>query len=138
MIHDTGRIAPVPRGLAPTPYRDFEIAFRAVAAGKIDQGAQLLERVKNPTALVGSDRAYFELASGFVCAARGRNADAEQHLRLALESPLRSEDDRALGEAVLAQLLVAREQYGEAGSLLDQAAGRCRRSAIADRIRALR
>lgn len=119
-------------------YGMVSLAFRAVAGGNIDRGAQLLERVKNPSSLVGTDRGYFELASGFVSAARGRNGEAEQHLRLALESPLRSEDDRALGEAVLAQLLVAREQYGEAGTLLDQAAGRCRRSAIADRIRALR
>jgi len=119
-------------------YGSVSLAFRAVAAGKIDQGAELLERVKNPTSLVGTDRAYFELASGFVHAARARNAEAEHHLRLALESPLRSPDDRALGEAVLAQLLVARDQFGEAGTLLDQAAARCRRSAIADRIRALR
>jgi len=119
-------------------YGTVALAFRAVAAGHVDRAAQLLDRVKNPTSLHGTDRAYFELASGFVCAARAKNDDAEQHLRCALGSPLRSEDDRALGEAVLAQLLIARDQHDEAHTLLEQAATRCRRPAIADRIRALR
>lgn len=119
-------------------YGTVSLAFRAVASGNVERASQLLESVKNPTSLGGADRAYFELASGFVRAARGNNDAAEQHLQSALAGPLRGEDDRALGEAVLAQLLVARARHEEARTLLDQAAARCRRPAIADRVRALR
>ena len=119
-------------------YGTVSLAFRAVASGNAERAAQLLDGVKNPTSLRAADRAYFELASGFVCAARAKNDAAEQHLRLALGNPLRSEDDRALAETVLAQLLVARDQRDEARTLLDCASARCRRTAVAERIRALR
>lgn len=114
------------------------LAFRAVASGQVDEAARLLSKVKRPASLGGDERAYFELASGFVCAARRDNDQAEHHLRNALSNPLRTDSDRALAETVLAQLLVARGERAEAQMLLEQAAARDCRPVVAERIRALR
>jgi hypothetical protein len=119
-------------------YGTVWLAFRAVSAGQMDKAAQLLEQVKRPDSLGAQERAYFELASGFVCASRAQNAPAEQHLRVALANELRTENDRALAEAILAQLLIAREELTEARSVLDRAAARAARPAIAQRIQTLR
>ena len=54
-------------------------AFHAVANGQMDKAAQLLQQVKRPESLGAQERAYFELASGFVCASRAQNAEAERH-----------------------------------------------------------
>lgn len=119
-------------------YGTVWLAFRAVARGQTDEAARLLQQVRRPASLGAQERAYFELASGFVCAARAQNQQAEEHLRSALASSLRTESDRALAEAVLGQLLVARGSFSEARALLDQAAARSSRPAIAQRIQALR
>lgn len=119
-------------------YGTVWLAFRAVSAGQMEQAAQFLQQVKRPAALGVQERAYFELASGFVCASRAQNGPAEQHLRAALAHELRTENDRALAEAILAQLLIAREELTEARRVLEQAAARSARPAIARRIRSLR
>ncbi|HYP89544.1 MAG TPA: hypothetical protein VEQ59_15355 [Polyangiaceae bacterium] len=118
-------------------YGTVWLAFRAVSGGKIDEAAELLQKVKRPGALGAQERAYYELASGFVCASRAQNDPAEQHLRAALQNQLRTENDRALAEAILAQLLVARDALGEARTVLEVAKTRACRSAIAARIQAL-
>jgi hypothetical protein len=119
-------------------YGTVWLAFRAVAGGQMEKAAGLLQEVRRPEALGGQDRGYFELASGFVCVSRAQNERAEQHLRSALAAQLRTDNDRALAEAVLAQLLVARDELPEARTLLTQAAGRRCRPAIAQRIQSLR
>lgn len=119
-------------------YGTVWLAFRAVAGGNVKRAAALLSQVQRPESLGGPERAYFELASGFVCAARSQNDEAEQHLRLALAGPLRTENDRALAEAVLAQLLVARNELPEARTVLEQASSRTCRPEVGERIRALR
>jgi hypothetical protein len=118
-------------------YGTVWLAFRAVSAGEIDKAAQLLQRVPRPASLAAQERGYYELASGFVCAARAQNQDAERHLRLALENQLRTDNDRALAEAVLAQLLIARDELADARALLARAAARSCRPAIAKRIQVL-
>lgn len=119
-------------------YGPVWLAFRAVAGGQMDKGAELLQQVKEPASLGARERAYFELASGFVCASRAQNERAEQHLRGALAHELRTESDRALAEAVLGQLLSARGELAEARAMLDRAAARPSRPAIAQRIQTLR
>jgi hypothetical protein len=119
-------------------YGTVWLAFRAVSAGQVDKAAQLLQQVKRPDTLGAQERAYFELASGFVCASRAQNQQAEQHLRVSLQNELRTQNDRALAEAILAQLLIARDELTEARSVLSQAATRDARPAIAQRIQALR
>lgn len=119
-------------------YGTVWLAFRAVARGQMEQAAGLLQQVKRPDALRAEDRSYYELASALVCASRAQNEDAERHLRSALAHPLRTENDRGLAEAVLAQLLIARDELTEARSVLDQAATRACRPAIAQKISALR
>ena len=119
-------------------YGNVWLAFRSVSAGQMEKAAQHLQQVGRPAALGTEERAYFELASGFVCASRGQNAQAEQHLRVALANELRTQNDRALAEAILAQLLIARDELTEARSVLDEAAARPARPAIAQRIRDLR
>jgi Tfp pilus assembly protein PilF len=73
-----------------------------------------------------------------VCASRAQNANAEAHLRRALDHQLRTENDRALAEAVLAQLLVARDELVEARAIVERAVTRECRPAIAARIKAMR
>ena len=119
-------------------YNTVWLAFRAVSAGQLDKAAALLQLVKRPASLGSEARAYFELASGLVCASRAQNDDAEKHLRVALTNRLRTDNDRALAEAVLAQLLIVRDELPEARTLLDQAAARPCRPATAERIRTLR
>ena len=87
-------------------YGTVWLAFREVAHGRMDAAAKLLAQVKNPEALGSEQRAYFELASGLVCASKAQNQAAEQHLQSALAHELRTDNDRAMAEAVLAQLLV--------------------------------
>jgi hypothetical protein len=118
-------------------YGTVWLAFRQVALGQMDRAARLLDQVKRPDALGSQERAYFELAWGLVCASRAENARSEQHLRLALSHALRTESDRAMAEAVLAQLLLARNEVTEARSVLALAITRNCRPAIAERIKAL-
>ncbi len=118
-------------------YGTVWLAFREVARGHMDQAALLLQKVKQPEALGSEQRAYFELASGLVCASRAQNERAEAHLQGALAHQLRTENDRALAEAVLAQLLVAREQLDAAREIVDRAVKRECRPAIAARLKGL-
>lgn len=113
------------------------LAFRQVALGNMEPAAKLLQTVKQPEQLGSEQRAYFELASGLVCASRAENARAEQHLQTALDHQLRTENDRALCEAVLAQLLVARDEPDAARVVVARAVTRECRPAIAARIKAL-
>jgi hypothetical protein len=113
-------------------------AFREVAHGRMEAASRLLAEVKRPQQLSSPDRAYFELASGLVCASRAENARAEEHLSLALAHALRTDNDRALAEAVLSQLLMARDARDEARRVISQAAARVCRPAIAARIKTIR
>jgi tetratricopeptide (TPR) repeat protein len=118
-------------------YGTVWLAFREVAHGRMDAAAKLLAKVNHPEALASEQRAYFELASGLVCASRAQNERAEQHLRAALSHQLRTDNDRALAEAVLAQLLIARDQYAEALALVQKAVTRDCRPSIAARLQTL-
>ena len=118
-------------------YGTVWLAFREVARGHMNEAAELLQKVKEPQALGSEQRAYFELASGLVCASRAQNQQAETHLQAALDHQLRTENDRALAEAVLAQLLVARDQLAAAREIIDRAVKRECRPAIAARIKGL-
>ena len=118
-------------------YGTVWLAFREVARGHMDEAAALLQKVKEPQALGSEQRAYFELASGLVCASRAQNQQAETHLQTALDHQLRTENDRALAEAVLAQLLVARDQLATARQIIERAVKRECRPAIAARIKGL-
>lgn len=118
-------------------YNTVEQAFREVARGHMPAASELLAQVKRPEQLSARDRAYFELASGLVEASRAENQRAEQHLQVALANDLRTDNDRALAEAVLSQLLVARGARDEAKSIIDRAVTRTCRPAIAQRIKNL-
>ena len=119
-------------------YNVVSHAFHEVAHGRMSEARELLAQVKKPEQLSSVDRAYFEMASGLVCASGGDNARAEQHLERALANQLRTDNDRALAEAVLSQLLAARDADDEARALIARAAGRDCRPGIAARIRAIR
>ena len=118
-------------------YGTVWLAFREVAHGRMAAAAKLLAKVKRPEALGSEQRAYFELASGLVCASSAQNQRAEQHLQAALAHHLRTDNDRAMAEAVLAQLLIARDQHAEARALVDQAVTRNCRPSILERLKAL-
>lgn len=140
----TGDYAGVPflGGAAYLGYSYFRfgtvwLAFRQVALGNMAAAAKLLQKVTRPEELSSEQRAYFELASGLVHASRSENGEAEQHLQTALAHQLRTENDRALCEAVLAQLLVARDEPDAAREVIARAVTRECRPAIAARIKAL-
>ncbi len=116
-------------------YGTVWLAFREVAHGNLDKAARLLGQIKRPDALAPQERAYFELASGLIGAARAQHGSAEAHLRLGLQHGLRTDNDRALAEAVLAQVLIARDALDEAREVLERASARTCRPAIAARIR---
>jgi len=118
-------------------YGTVWLAFREVARGNMAAASKLLQKVAQPEALGSEQRAYFELASGLVCASRAENGRAEAHLQAALAHQLRTENDRALCEAVLAQLLVARDDLAAARGVVERAVTRDCRPAIAARIKAL-
>lgn len=118
-------------------YGTVWLAFREVAHGRMDAAAKLLANVKDPAALGSEQRAYYELASGLVCASGAQNQRAEQHLQNALAHQLRTDNDRAMAEAVLAQLLIARDQHAEARALVDKAVTRNCRPSILERLKAL-
>jgi len=118
-------------------YGTVWLAFREVARGRMDTAAQLLAQVKDPERLTLRDRAYFELAWGLLCASRAENDRAVQHLRSSLDHALPTENDCALAEAVLSQLLIARGALDEARTLIARAATRQCRPAIAERIKAI-
>ena len=113
------------------------LAFREVAHGRMAAAATLLDKIQRPERLISLDRGYFELASGLVCASRAENQRAEKHLELALANALRTENDRALAEAVLSQLLLARGARDDARRIIAQAITRKCRPAIAQRIKSL-
>ena len=118
-------------------YGTVWLAFREVARGHMNEAAALLQKVKAPQTLDSEQRAYFELASGLVCASRAQNQSAEQHLQTALDNKRRTENDRAMAEAVLAQLLVARDQLEAAREVIGRAVKRECRPGIAARIKDL-
>jgi hypothetical protein len=119
-------------------YNAVRQAFREVAHGRMEAAQKLLGEVERPERLSSTDRAYFELAWGLVRASRAENAKAEGHLTLALEHALGTDNDRALAEAVLSQLLLARDARDEARVVIERASARNCRPAIAERIRAIR
>jgi len=104
-------------------YGTVWLAYREVAHGRMDAAVKLLGKVKDPAALGSEQRAYYELAWGLVCASRAgaENQRAEEHLQSALSHQLRTDNDRALAEALLAQLLVARDELDQARQLVDKA-----------------
>ncbi len=118
-------------------FNRVELAFREVARGHMAAATEQLVQIKRPEQLSARDRAYFELASGLVAASQAENQRAEEHLRLSLANDLRTDNDRALAEAVLSQLLVARGARDEASSIIDRAVTRACRPAIAQRIKKL-
>ena len=114
------------------------LATRALQRGDNRTAASHLSSIAAPQRLGRQSRAYYEMASGVVAADHGRSAEAQQHLRSALELPLRTANDRALVEARLAALLVGTAN-AEASELLERAAGRSPNAPVKaeiDRVRA--
>jgi hypothetical protein len=103
-------------------YGPVFIAFRHVQRKNFERAASLLAQVRDPDLLSLSQRAYFEFASAAVAEHQGNDTTAERHLRAALEHQFRSENDRALTETVLAQVLLKRDApTPEARDLLERA-----------------
>lgn len=102
-------------------YGTVWLAFRAVKRSDMDRAARLLTQVSNPKTLSSQQRAYFEMVSGMVAAHREQGAEAEQHLQASLDYRLRTENDRAIVEATLAELLAKRGDISGARALLDSA-----------------
>jgi predicted Zn-dependent protease len=105
-------------------YGPVWLALRTARRGNMDRTRRLLEEVHNPDWLTSDQRAYFELTSALVAADRKDDPAAEKHLRLALDHRLRTENDRALVEVMLARILIERGRAEEADEILARAAAR--------------
>lgn len=119
-------------------YGPVWLAFRALRAGDAERAARLLSQVKRPSWLSSPQRAYFEFASGALAAARGADADAEQHLRAALAHELRTDHDRCAVEVDLARLLAKRGDRVAALEVLAAASARAPRPELAEQVRQVR
>ena len=90
----------------------------------MDRAIRLIEQVKSPSSLVSGQRAYYEFVSGAIAAEQERNSDALEHLTTALDFDLRTDNDRALVELMLARLAIKRGESAEARELLNCAENR--------------
>ncbi len=102
-------------------YGPVFIAFHHVRRKNFERAERLLRQVRDPALLASGQRSYFELASAELALHHGKHADAEHHVRAALAHQLRSENDRALAETLLGQLLIHRGQFDEARDALGSA-----------------
>jgi predicted Zn-dependent protease len=105
-------------------YGPVWLALRTARRGSFDRTRRLLAQVPNPAWLTSDQRAYFELASALLAEHRKDSSGAETHLRLALEHRMRTQNDRAIVELMLARILLERGSAVEAGEILDRAANR--------------
>jgi hypothetical protein len=112
-------------------YGPVWLALRTARRGNMDRTRRLLAQVHNPRWLTSDQRAYFELTSALVAADRKDDHAAEKHLRLALDHRLRTENDRALLEVMLARILIERGTANEADEILARAAARGSRPEVA-------
>jgi tetratricopeptide (TPR) repeat protein len=102
-------------------YGPVFIAFHHIRRKNFARAESLLAQVRDPELLSTGQRSYFELASAELAIHRGDHGVAERHLRTALDHRLRSENDRALAEALLGQLLIERGAVAEAREALERA-----------------
>jgi hypothetical protein len=105
-------------------YGPVFIAFNHVRRGNYERAASLLAQVRDPELLSSQQRGYFELASAELAVRKGNLVHGERHVRAALARKLRTENDRAVAEVMLAQLLFQRGADAEARAALEQARGR--------------
>jgi hypothetical protein len=124
-------------GLGYFRYGPVWLAMRALGRGDTGAAASHLSSISDPQRLGRQSRAYFEMASGLVAAHHGHRGDAERHMRGALDLPLRTENDRALAELTLAELLVGTAN-AEASHLLARAAERSTRPQVDAEVRRVR
>lgn len=130
-------VAGVILGVGYFRYGPVWLAMRALGRGDADKAASHLSSISDPQRLERQSRAYFEMASGLLAASRGRSGDAERHLRRALELPLRTQNDRAVAELTLAELLVGAAN-AEATELLDRASERSPKRRVEEEIARVR
>jgi hypothetical protein len=102
-------------------YGTVWLAMRSLRKGDYSGAKRRVAQVSKPARLNSESRAYFELAAGLVAANEGRAPDAEAHLRTSLDYALRTENDRALAEWALAEVLAVRGESTAARSLLGEA-----------------
>jgi uncharacterized protein HemY len=112
-------------------YGPVFIAFRHIRRQNFARAESLLAQVRHPELLSSGQRSYFELASAELAIHRGDHSVAERHLRVALDHRLRTENDRALAEALLGQLLIERGALAEARDALERARRRPCKPAVA-------
>jgi len=115
-------------------YGPVFIAFRHIRRQNFARAERLLAQVRHPELLSSRQRSYFELASAELAIHRGDHSVAERHLRVALDHRLRTENDRALAEALLGQLLIERGALAEARDALERARRRPCKPAVAKAI----
>ncbi|MEQ1911713.1 MAG: hypothetical protein ABMA15_23040 [Vicinamibacterales bacterium] len=115
-------------------YGTVWLAFRALRKGDVDRAGSFLNQVARPGMLSPESRAYYFMVFGLVAASRGQLGEAESALRKALALPLRTENDRALVEVALAELLVTSTSPNEARELLALAAGRATKPVVSKEV----
>ena len=92
------------------------IAFRAFREGRIEAVRQEVGQIRWPNLLSSVSRSYYHWLRGATDAADGRYAAARVHLLVAAAGQLKTENDRALVQCLLAETAFQDGQLGEAAA----------------------
>lgn len=105
-------------------YGTVWLAWRALENEDHDKAARLIAQVGQPASLTSPQRAYYEVIAGVLASDRADWGEADEHLRQALASGLRTDNDRAFVEFLLARVAVARGDASAAARFLHDASTR--------------
>lgn len=103
-------------------YGAIRPAFFAMRRGEVETARGLIRSVKHPNLLSPQSRAYWHWIKAVAAADLDKDlAQAEEQMRLAIDSGLRTAHDRCIATATLARIVAYRGDTERAGELLSQA-----------------
>lgn len=102
-------------------YQPVALLLHHVSKGQLEQADKLLAEIKNPATLPADQRAYYDLAVGWMNMRRANGATAEQLFTQAIRHGLRTSNDNALAHILLARTYTQQGNLSLAQSYLDKA-----------------
>jgi tetratricopeptide (TPR) repeat protein len=102
-------------------YQPVALLLHHVSKGQLDQADKLLAELKNSATLSPDQRAYYDLAVGWMNMRRGNGATAEQLFTQAIRHGLRTGNDNALAHILLARTYTQQGNLSLARSYLEKA-----------------
>ncbi len=103
-------------------YGPIRPAFMALQRQQFDRAQNLADTIRFPNLLGPEARAYFCWIQGVLSAQDDENLDhAEERMKLAIAGPLRTDNDRCVATATLAQIVFQNNEPDRAFKILDNA-----------------